>query len=159
MIEFYVGKGGIAPTRKPEDAGFDFYIPEDWKPYGDEQTARFLKPGEGILINTKIRSKFNCNKALIAFNKSGVATKKYLQVGACVVDSGYQGEIHIHVFNWSNDCEVVLRAGDKLVQFVLIDIDVLDQENHYEDDVTVEEFYGQISERGEGGFGSTGDKA
>ena len=26
-VEFYVGKGGIAPTRKTGDAGFDFYVP------------------------------------------------------------------------------------------------------------------------------------
>ena len=28
-----------------------------------------------------------------------VATKKNLQVGACVVDCGYQGEVHIHLTN------------------------------------------------------------
>lgn len=151
QIEFYIGKGGIAPTRNAGDAGYDFYVP---KGYGGTS----LKPSEGILINTEIRSKIPAGQALIAFNKSGIATKKHLQVGACVVDRSYQGEIHIHVFNWGTE-EIYLESGDKLVQFVPICINENITHNFYEDELSVEEFYGEKSERGSGGFGSTGDKA
>lgn len=151
QIEFYIGKGGIAPTRNTGDAGYDFYVP---KGYGTVA----LEHGESTLINTKIRSKIPFGQALIAFNKSGVATKKHLQVGACVVDRSYQGEIHIHVFNWGREIQY-LEGGDKLVQFVPIHINENVTYNFYEDELSVEEFYGEKSERGSGGFGSTGDKA
>ena len=150
-VEFYVGKNGIAPTRKVGDAGFDFYVPLDF-------VTTEVQPGEGVLINTKIRSKLAENIALIAFNKSGVATKKHLQVGACVVDRSYQGEIHIHVYNWSK-YPVTVCPGDKLVQFVPVGIDEDEPAVAFEGDISVSDFYGEASERGEGGFGSTGDKA
>ena len=155
-IKFYIGKGGIAPTRNTGDAGYDFYIPKNWSPYEGGEGI-FLKPSEGILINTKIRSKIPFGQALIAFNKSGIATKKYLQVGACVVDNSYQGEIHIHVFNWGLQ-DIYLQRGDKLVQFVPIQINENVAYNLYEDELSVEEFYGAPSKRGSKGFGSTGDK-
>ena len=150
-IEFYVGKGGIAPTRKLGDAGFDFYIPEG-------HPTVLLAPGKDILINTRIRSKLAENIALVAFNKSGVATKKHLQVGACVVDRSYQGEIHIHVFNWG-DGTILLGPKDKLVQFVPMNISEDEPTICYEGETSLEEFYPTSSERGAGGFGSTGDKA
>lgn len=150
-VQFYVGKGGIAPTRKLGDAGFDFYVPED-------QPSFLLTPGEGQLINTHIRSKLLENIALVAFNKSGVATKKHLQVGACVVDRSYQGEIHIHVFNWGTE-NVLIEAGDKLVQFVPLVINEEEPVIFHEEDTSLEEFFPETTERGTGGFGSTGDKA
>lgn len=149
-VEFYVGKGGIAPTRKTGDAGFDFYVPED-------HPTVLLAPGKDILINTHIRSKLAENIALVAFNKSGIATKKKLQVGACVVDRSYQGEIHIHVFNWGSE-NILIGPGDKLVQFVPIGIDEDEPTIYYEGQTSLEEFYPTSTERGEGGFGSTGDK-
>lgn len=151
MIEFYLGVGAIPPKRKSGDAGFDFFVPANYsRPF-------YLSPGEDILINTRVRSKFPKNIALIAFNKSGVATKKKLSVGACVVDSSYQGEIHIHLFNLGKDT-IYIQPGDKLVQFVPIKIDCEESINWVGTELSLEEFYGEKSERGSGGFGSTGDK-
>lgn len=152
MIKFLVGEDAFEPTRKFGDAGYDFYVPKDFP-------GKLLCKGEDICINTYIRANIPENRALIAFNKSGVATKKHLQVGACVVDSSYMGEIHIHVFNWGNE-PVFIEGGDKLAQFVPIKIE---PEVGYCYDGTrcpLEQFYaGKQSERGEDGFGSTGDKA
>jgi len=81
----------------------------------------------------------------------GVALSKGLQVGACVVDEDYQGEIHIHLTNTSNDtCNVWL--GEKIVQFLLLPVsyegvEVCKSENDL--------YGGEVTERGEGGFGST----
>ena len=150
MIEFYVGEHGIAPTKVFGDAGFDFYVPSDF-------ISCWIIPGDDILINTKIRSKFPENRALIAFNKSGVATKKQLQVGACVVDSSYQGEIHIHLYNWGTK-SICIESCDKLVQFVPIKIEPREAKFTDGTYTSVENFYGTVSDRGEGGFGSTGDK-
>ena len=55
----------------------------------------------------------------MAFNKSGVATKKQLVAGAAVVDEGYQGELHIHIINVGGAVQRII-AGDKIMQFILI---------------------------------------
>ena len=90
--------------------------------------------------------------ALIMFNKSGIATKHQLQVGACVVDEDYQGEIHLHVMNVGKDA-VILKPGMKLVQGLVMPVfytgvEVLESEA---------ELFPQSTERGVGGFGSTGE--
>jgi len=83
-------------------------------------------------------------------NKSGISLNKNLMVGACVVDSDYQGEIHLHLINAGSQ-STTISPGDKLVQFLLVPID------HGEVNLVEEsELFSDISERGEGGFGSTG---
>ena len=78
--------------------------------------------------------------------------KKSLMVGACVVDSDYQGEIHLHLLNVGNE-RTVIAPGDKLVQFLLVPVDHCAVE-----EVDVDTLFEEESERGAGGFGSTGDK-
>ena len=85
------------------------------------------------------------------FNKSGIAARYQLQVGACVVDEDYQGEIHLHVMNVGKE-PVILKPGMKLVQglvmpIVYVGVEVLESEA---------ELFQQSTERGTGGFGSTG---
>lgn len=80
-----------------------------------------LQPGERVAIPSGIKARFNIKDiALIAFNKSGVATKKGLIVGACVVDEDYLGEIHISLMNTSNTDQIRLYENEKLVQFLAI---------------------------------------
>ena len=128
------------------DAGIDFFIPEDFK-------ETVLIPGEDILIPAGIKVIVPKGYALIFKEKSGVATKKKLTIGACVVDSDYRGEVHLHLFNNGNE-EVTLLAGDKIVQGLVVPISLCkpveissEEYTNYED-----------TERGQGGFGSTGDK-
>ena len=64
------------------------------------------------------------------------------------MDEDYQGEIHIHVFN-SGKSTTLINPGQKLIQFILIKM-------NYEDIEVVESLDNVESERGEGGFGSTG---
>ena len=113
-------------------------------------TGKTLKPGESVLIPSGIKAQVPKGHALIAFNKSGVATKKGLQVGACVVDEDYQGEIHIHLTNVSNN-ETYISQGDKIVQFLLVPICYDAPEL-----VNPEDLFDGVSDRGTGGFGSTG---
>jgi dUTP pyrophosphatase len=132
------------PTRGTSgSAGIDFYIPNDF------QTA-LLRPQEDILISSHIKCKIPTGYALLAVNKSGVATKLKLQVGACLVDEDYTGVIHLHVFNYSNQ-NVILNPGDKLVQFILIEANYIDIE-------VVDNINFNETERGSGGFGSTNNK-
>ena len=122
-------------------AGIDFYVPNDLDIYE-------LPPGESILIPSGIKVALPDDTALIAFNKSGVCTKQFLQVGACVVDSDYRGEIHLHLFNYSNLIQFI-DPGQKLVQFVLLPYY---QAKLYE---TIDDIFNDAG-RGSGGFGSTG---
>jgi len=87
---------------------------------------------------------------LTAHNKSGVGTKKRFDRLAEVVDEDYQGELHISVINAGNEIQRI-NPGDKLIQFILEPI-LLSMPNEVEFD----SLYTNDSERGQGGFGSTG---
>lgn len=142
-----------------QSAGIDFYIPNDWN-WGAEYRIR---PGERVLIPSGIKAQVPAGHALIAFNKSGVATKTGLIMGACVVDEDYQGEIHLSLINTNHDHEVfaegsyvkidgtvVIKPGEKLAQFILLPVNYANPE-----ETSIEELYLEVTERGEGGFGST----
>ena len=134
------------PTRaNSTDAGIDFFVPEDLK-------MKRIAPGESCLIPSGIKVNVPEGFALVAFNKSGVAVKKSLHVGACVVDNGYQGEVHINLTN-VGEHEQVINPGDKIVQFVLLPLGP-----HNVNLVPEEKLYPTESARGDGGFGSTGEK-
>lgn len=120
-------------------AGIDFYVPEDFE-------TTVLKPGQAVLIPSGIKAQVPRGYALIAFNKSGVATKQGLQVGACVVDEDYRLEIHLHVINIS-DKDQTVATGQKLIQFVLIPVCYFDVEE-------VDNIENNTERKG--GFGSTG---
>ena len=87
----------ITPTRGTTgSAGIDFYVPDDYP-----SALAKIDPGDRFFIPSGIKANVPEGYALIAMNKSGVALKKGLMVGACVVDSDYQGEIHLHLVNTS----------------------------------------------------------
>jgi len=133
------------PTRgTPQSAGLDFYIPNEWT------MDNPIWPGQSVFIPSGVKVNVPKNHALIAFNKSGVALKKGLDVGACVVDEDYQGEIHLHLTNVSRE-KIRLTAGEKIVQFVLLPVNYAEVEVVEED-----QLFDEQTERGSGGFGSTG---
>lgn len=130
-----------------KSAGIDFYIPNDFP------GSHWLAPGQDINIPSGIHVQVPEGYALVAMNKSGVATKKHLQVGACVVDEDYQGEIHLHVTNVGMEVTEV-NPGEKIVQMVLIPVSY----EGIEVEESLSELYPGVTERGTGGFGSTGTK-
>lgn len=127
-------------------AGLDFFVPDDLP------EEIILQPGDSANIPSGIHAKIPHGYALIAFNKSGIATKKDLIVGACVVDEDYQGEMHLHVMNVGKKPQAII-PGQKLVQMVLVPVSYDTCE-----ECSLDELYPEKSERGEGGFGSTGLK-
>jgi dUTP pyrophosphatase len=130
------------PSRgTSKSAGIDFYVPNN-------QDKISLSQGESTLIPSGVKAQVPEGYALIAFNKSGVATKQGLSVGACVVDEDYEGEIHLHMINTSQQTQEIL-PGQKLVQFILVPV-------NYQNVEQVDSFPERHSERGAGGFGSTG---
>ena len=135
-----------SPTRaNSADAGIDFFVPIDY-------TSQEIRKVEKILIPSGIKVDVPEGYALIAFNKSGVALTRELQVGACVIDLGYQGEVHFHLFNYGNNV-VWLHPGEKIIQFVLLPLG-----DPAVEEVKEKDLYTEVSSRGEGGFGSTGTK-
>ena len=137
--------------NRDEDAGFDFFVPNDWnngKPY-------YLRLGEQVNIPSGIRSYISSNVALEAQNKSGIATKYGLVYGASTVDASYQGIIHISLINTTNKV-IELPLGMKVVQFLPRLIDISEIEVYK--DITFDEFYTdfEFTNRKEGAFGSTG---
>jgi dUTP pyrophosphatase len=96
-----------------------------------------------------VHVKLDENTVQILFNKSGVASKKGLDVLACVIDEDYQGEIHINLVNTTNNI-VMIRECEKIVQAIEFD-------TYYSelDECTLEALYPHKTERADGGFGST----
>ena len=128
-------------------AGIDFFVPNDYPP-----NLCTIDPGDRYFIPSGIKANVPNGYALIAMNKSGVSMKKGLMVGACVVDSDYQGEIHLHLINASNKT-VTIEPGDKLTQFLLVPVDHCKIE-----EVPLGLLFEEETTRGSGGFGSTGVK-
>lgn len=147
-------------------AGTDFFVPYDFndgKPFT-------LEPQHDILIKSGIRASLPPGTMWMGADKSGVATSKTamtlagntpkpnnprssLKVGAKIIDEDYQGEIGLHVINIGNLSETI-TPGQKIVQFILVPIiypELLECE-------TVAEVFPEKTERGEGGFGSTGGR-
>jgi dUTP pyrophosphatase len=130
------------------DAGIDFFIPNDFD-------AMTLAPGENVLIPSGVKVEIPPGYMGLFLNKSGVASKKELLIGAQVIDPYYAGEVHIDLHNVGKN-RVELRPGDKIVQMILVPIShcqltLSDETDLYSDYVT-DEF------RGKNGFGSTDRK-
>jgi len=132
------------PTRGTDkSAGIDFFIPNDF-------VSQTILPGESVCIPSGVKTNVPNGFALVVFNKSGVALKRSLAVGACVIDEDYQGEIHLHVYNFGNKQETI-SGGEKLVQMILLPV-------FYDsiEEVDIASLFPEETLRGEGGFGSTG---
>ena len=147
-------------------AGTDFFVPNDFndgKPF-------LLRPRQDVLIKSGIRAQLPPNTMWMGADKSGVATSKSammragnepktsnpdssLKVGAKIIDEDYQGEIGLHIINIGNR-PTFIEPGQKIVQFILVPVyypELIECE-------TVEEVFSEETERGEGGFGSTGGR-
>ena len=130
------------------DAGIDFFVPNDFP-------ETILKPGQSVKIPAGIKVEVPAGYALVFFNKSGVAAKRSLIVGACVIDHGYSGEVHINMINAGLIAQTI-TPGEKIVQGILIPVITFETIAVPED-----ELYRDIhvaGARGAGGFGSTGTK-
>jgi len=145
--------GAKLPTRAHKtDAGIDFY----YCPNGDKKLYNtqdfYIPPKASRLLSTGIKVEIPYGYMLEIKNKSGIASKRQLLVGACVVDPGYNGEVYVNLHNVGAETQVI-HGGDKIAQAVLIPIIHCGVEEVYTD-----QFLNFHSRRGEGGFGSTGDK-
>ena len=140
-----------APTRSnPSDAGLDLrFSPDD-----ASIRALRIEPGESKLLPTGLRFAIPHGYMLEIKNRSGMAAKRQLLVGACVVDSGYDGEVFVNLHNigqhWQN-----IEPGDKIAQAVVVP--VVHARFVASDDPNIYDWHPiTISNRGDGALGSTG---
>ena len=136
------------PNRaNPSDAGLDVFF----SPAKDKPQEHVIEPSECILLGTGLKFGIPHGYMLEVKNRSSWAYKKQLLVGACVIDSGYNGEVMINLHNVGAQPRVV-SAGDKIAQLVMIPVIHFrprESNSIYDDPLCV-------SSREDAGFGSTG---
>lgn len=130
------------PTRAHStDAGLDLYSPIDaeviprWS--GSWENSVSIDTGVHIQIPEGYYGKLE--------SKSGLNVKHGLTCTG-VIDSGYTGSIVVKLYNNSNT-RYKINAGDKIAQLIILKCELPELE-------LVHEF--EKTERGDGGFGSTG---
>ena len=109
-----------------------------------------IKPGETAMVHTGIAIEVPQGYAALIFARSGLASKRGLapanKVG--VVDSDYRGEVMVALHNHSG-LEQTVEQGERVAQLVIVP--------YLRAEFTEAEALSQ-TQRGEGGFGSTGTK-
>ena len=143
---FKVRESAKLPVRAHEtDAGMDFF----YSPMIND--AALIHPGQSVILETGVKVEVPEGYMLQIMNKSGIALKKSLVTGACVVDRGYDGEIFVNLHNIGFETQAFV-PGNKIAQGVFVKITTPSLVEIYHDNI-----YDSASERGDGGFGSTGD--
>ncbi len=142
-----IDEAAISPERaNPSDAGADVFACLD--------DNIQIEPGSNAVIPTGIKMEIPHGYMIQVMNRSSVASKRGLLVGAHVVDAGYEGEIFINLHNVSDNVQEISH-GQKIAQLVMLPIipfrlcEEEDEDLYYENIV--------ISDRSSGGFGSTGN--
>lgn len=139
-------KGAFMPTKAHEsDAGFDLYAPYAVSVQGsccNDAGSVFLG---SATIDTGVHIAIPQGYVGMIKSKSGLNVKHGLTAEG-VVDSGYTGSIVVKLYNHLND-EYLFNKGEKIAQLVVMPISTegLELVDELED-----------TERGDGGFGSTG---
>jgi len=138
------------PVRaNPSDAGLDLKYNPD---VGSQPVS--IEPGQSMILGTGLKFGVPHGYMIQIMNRSGNAAKKQLMVGACVVDSGYDGEVFVNLHNIGSKPQTI-NPGDKIAQAVVIPVvpvRFLETQN----DNLYEWAPITISDRGSGALGSTG---
>lgn len=141
MTEFVeVLHTGTAPVvAHPGDAGADLVASESLD----------LAPGERGTVGTGLRIALPNGFAAFVLPRSGLAAKHGITIvnAPGTVDAGYRGEIRVTLLNTDPRESFRVEPGDRIAQLVILPVPRIRF-------VEVERLPG--SDRGEGGFGSTG---
>lgn len=135
-LKVMLDHGAYMPTRAHEyDAGLDLFAPKDTVVF--EQNSETIDTGVHVAIP----------KGYVGMikSKSGLNVKQNI-VSEGVIDYGYTGSIRVKLYNHGH-CPVKIERGQKISQLVILPIITPEL-------VKVDEL--EETERGNGGFGSTG---
>ena len=130
----------VLPTRAYEgDAGLDLYA------LGDS----VLGPGERASVRTGIAVEIHEGQAGLVLPRSGLARRHGISVvnAPGLIDAGYRGEVEVLLLNTDRSTPFSIAAGDRIAQLVIVSV-------HTPQVVEVQDL--ALSERGSGGFGSSG---
>ncbi len=133
--------GAFMPTRAHEtDAGLDLYSPVD-----AIVGSRLCDSGNSVCIDTGVHVEIPAGYVGMIKSKSGLNVKHNI-TSEGVIDSGYTGSMVVKLYNHGKT-SVKIEKGQKISQLVILPIVTPDLElaDSLED-----------TERGNGGFGSTG---
>jgi dUTP pyrophosphatase len=128
------------PTRAyPGDAGLDLYALDDGE----------IGPGERASVRTGIAVEIPDGQAGLVLPRSGLAAKHGIALvnAPGLIDAGYRGEVRVLLLNTDQTAAFAISAGERIAQLVLVRIETPEV-------VEVDEL--AVSERGAGGFGSSG---
>ncbi len=130
----------ILPTRAyAHDAGLDLHALE----------PLVLAPGQRSSVRTGVAVEIPAGHAGLLLPRSGLAARHGLALvnAPGLIDAGYRGELHVLLLNTDRTEPCALAAGDRIAQLVLVEVATPAV-------IEVEEL--SDSERGVGGFGSSG---
>lgn len=130
----------ILPVRAyAGDAGLDLHAIE----------AVTLEPGARASIGTGIAVAIPEGQAGLVLPRSGLAARSGIALvnAPGLIDAGYRGELRVLLLNTDRETPCEIAVGDRIAQLVLIRLEL---------PATVEVEELPSSERGEGGFGSSG---
>jgi dUTP pyrophosphatase len=135
-MKIKLDEGAIMPTRAHEtDAGLDLYA----------RDTQIVPAKESAVFDTGVHIELPEGTAGFVMSKSGLNVKNGL-TSEGVVDVGYTGSIVVKLYN-NSGYDYKVNAGDKISQLVIVPI--LTPELELVDEL-------QKTDRGDGGFGSTG---
>jgi len=135
-MKVVLDEGARMPVRAhPFDAGMDLFARGEHR----------VPAGGGAVVDTGVH--IAIPEGFVGFikSKSGLNVKHDIQAEG-VIDAGYTGSIVVKLYNHGKE-DYVFHAGDKLTQLVILPIALPELEQ-------AEDL--RQTERGEGGFGSTG---
>ena len=129
----------IPVQANQHDAGFDLYSIEEVN----------LEPFGRAMVRTGIAIALPEGTVGLVHPRSGLAIKKGLAVlnSPGTIDAGYRGEIKVILINLDPKKEILISPGDRIAQLVIQEFKQVKFE-------LVSEL--EDSDRGSGGFGSTG---
>jgi dUTP diphosphatase len=130
----------VLPTQAhPGDAGLDLRALD----------AAVLGAGKRASVPTGIAVEIPDGMAGLVLPRSGLAARHGISLvnAPGLIDSGYRGELTVLLLNTDRAHRVELAAGDRIAQLVLVRV---------ESPTLIEVEQLSASERGAGGFGSSG---
>ncbi|HWK17585.1 MAG TPA: dUTP diphosphatase [Solirubrobacteraceae bacterium] len=131
----------LLPTRAHSgDAGLDLYALD----------GAVLEPGERASVGTGIAVEIPDGQAGLVLPRSGLAARHGIALvnAPGLIDAGYRGEIRVLVLNTDRSSPFRLEPGDRIAQLMLVRVETSEV-------IEVEAL--AASERGHGGFGSSGN--
>lgn len=135
-MKYSLDPGAFAPERAhPADAGMDLRTP----------VGGVIPAGGTLTVNTGVHVEIPMGYAGLLVSKSGLNVKHDI-LSTGLIDSGYTGAIVVKLYN-HGEKDYEFQPGDKITQLVLIAVEAFELEQ-------VDEL--EKTERGSGGFGSTG---